>query len=181
MRRLIFILPLTLVIVLGAIFLYRLFMIERGQAPNILPSALLDKPAPDFVLPPLKADKPGLASADFIGQVTVVNFFASWCAPCRVEHPLFMRLAREGKVNLVGVAYKDKPEDAIRWLAELGDPFRRIGVDRDGKVALNWGLYGVPETYVVDASGKVRFRWPGAMTDQIWAEQVVPLLAGTGR
>ena len=180
-RRLIFILPVVVIVLLGAVFFYRLALIERGQTPNLVPSALIDKPVPEFTLPPLKADKPGLATQDLKGRVTLVNFFASWCLPCRVEHPLFMRLAAEGKVELVGVNYKDKSEDALRWLAELGDPYQRIGADRGGRVALDWGLYGVPETYVVDRFGTIRFRHVGPLTERDWTERIAPLLAELSR
>ena len=113
----------------------------RGD-PSVLPSALIDKPAPEFSLPAL-GEGPGLARADLAGGVTLVNFFASWCAPCRVEHPLLMRLKQEGRVALYGIDYKDKPEEARRLLAQLGDPYRHIGVDRDGRTAIDFGVYGV--------------------------------------
>jgi DsbE subfamily thiol:disulfide oxidoreductase len=177
MRRVFFLLPLALVVVLGAVFLYRLNLIERGRAPNVLPSAMIDKPAPDFALAALKPDKPGVSSDALKGQVTLVNFFASWCVPCRIEHPLFMRLAAQGDLNLVGVNYKDKPDDAVKWLAQLGDPYRAIGTDRDGRVAIDFGLYGVPETYLIDRTGKIRFRQVGPLTEQVWTEQLAPLLA----
>jgi cytochrome c biogenesis protein CcmG/thiol:disulfide interchange protein DsbE len=170
MRRLIYLLPVVLFVALAA-------YLAKGltQDPRKLPSALIDKPAPEFALPGL-GERQGVASTDLAGEVTLVNFFASWCVPCRVEHPLLMRLAEEGKVKLYGIAYKDKPEDAEKLLAQLGDPYRRIGVDRDGRVAIDFGVYGVPETYVIDRDGRIRFRQVGPLTPEDYEKTVVPLL-----
>src|SRR3972149_4821977 len=120
--------------------------------PQVLPSAMVGKPAPQFDLPPLpglKDEKPGLATADLLGKPSLVNVFASWCVPCKAEHPLLLRLQDSGVAPLYGINYKDKTEDAVRWLTELGDPYARIGVDADGRVGIDFGVYGVPETYVV--------------------------------
>jgi cytochrome c biogenesis protein CcmG/thiol:disulfide interchange protein DsbE len=141
--------------------------------PARLPSALIDRPAPDFALPPLN-DKPGLASEDLKGAVTLVNFFASWCVPCRAEHPILMRVGKT--VPVVGIAYKDKPEESRRFLEQLGDPYRRIGVDRDGRTAIDFGVYGVPETYVVDKEGRVRLRFVGPLSEDAWKNEIEPLL-----
>ena len=175
MRRLLFILPVL-------VFAGLLAWFAKGltQDPRKLPSALIDRPAPDFDLPPLNTG-PGLAKGDLAGQVTLVNFFASWCAPCRVEHPMLMRLAHEGKVHLVGVDYKDKPEDAQALLKQLGDPYKRIGVDRSGRVAIDFGVYGVPETYVVDREGRIRFRQVGPLTPEDYQKHVAPLLKELGQ
>ncbi|HZS85815.1 MAG TPA: DsbE family thiol:disulfide interchange protein [Stellaceae bacterium] len=174
MRRLLFLLPVALFAVIAGYFTLGL----RGD-PSLLPSALIDKPAPDFALPGL-GGKPGLARADLAGRVALVNFFASWCAPCRTEHPLLMRLAEEGKVALYGIDYKDKPEDAARLLAQLGDPYRRIGVDREGRTAIDFGVYGVPETYVVDAAGRIRYRQVGPISAADWERKLLPLLQKLG-
>ncbi len=174
MRRFVYLLPVALFALLA---LY--FFLGLRRDPSLLPSALLDKPAPDFVLPGL-GDKPGLAKSDLAGRVVLVNFFASWCAPCRVEHPLLMRLAAEGKVALYGIDYKDKPEDAARLLAQLGDPYSRIGVDREGRIAIDFGVYGVPETYVVDAAGRIRYRQVGPITGEDWERKLLPLLRELG-
>src|SRR5215470_10646998 len=155
MRRLAYLLPVALFLVLAGYF-----FLSLQRDPGLLPSALIDKPAPQFALPGL-GSKPGLGNADLAGRVVLVNFFASWCAPCRVEHPLLMRLAEEGRVTLYGIDYKDKPEDATRLLAQLGDPYGRIGVDGDGRTVIDFGVYGVPETYVVDKSGRIRYRQVG--------------------
>ncbi len=133
--------------------------------PSTLPSALIGKAVPSFDLPPLNAagnEKPGLASADLTGKVQLVNVFASWCGPCRVEHPILMKLAKDG-VPVQALNYKDQPADAARFLAELGDPYERIGVDRSGRTGIEWGVYGVPETFVIDAEGKIRHKHVGPL------------------
>jgi cytochrome c biogenesis protein CcmG/thiol:disulfide interchange protein DsbE len=174
MRRLVYLLPILLFALLAGYFVLGL-----QRDPSLLPSALLDKPAPAFDLPGL-GGKPGLATADLAGHVVLVNFFASWCAPCREEHPLLMRLADEGKIVLYGVDYKDKPDDASRLLGQLGDPYRRIGVDRDGRTAIDFGLYGVPETYIVDQSGRIRYRQVGPITADDYERKLLPLLKQLG-
>ncbi len=155
------------------------FAVGLTRDPGTLPSALLDKPAPDFALPPLLPNKPGLATADLKGAPVLVNVWASWCVPCRAEHPVLTRLARE--VPVFGFNYKDKPEDARRFLVELGDPYRRIGTDPSGRVGIDWGVYGVPETYVVDAEGRIRHRHVGPLTDRVVAETIRPLMKSLTR
>ena len=170
MSRLLYLLPLLLFLALIGYFIAGL-----QRDPHILPSAMIDKPAPDFSLPALVADKPGIARADLDGPL-LVNFFASWCVPCRAEHPMLGVLANEG-VPLLGIAWKDKPEDARAWLAELGDPYRRLAIDRDGRVGIDFGVYGVPETYVIDRTGKIRYRQVGPITPDDLAHTIRPLLA----
>jgi cytochrome c biogenesis protein CcmG/thiol:disulfide interchange protein DsbE len=174
MRRLVYILPVLLFVVVAGYFFLGL-----QRDPSLLPSALIDKPSPAFALPGLGV-KPGFASADLAGKVVLVNFFASWCAPCRVEHPLLMRLAEEGKVVLWGIDYKDKPEDASRLLAQLGDPYGRIGVDESGRTAIDFGVYGVPETYVVDKEGRIRYRQVGPISPETWDRVLLPLVKQLG-
>ncbi|MCC6716258.1 MAG: DsbE family thiol:disulfide interchange protein [Acetobacteraceae bacterium] len=174
MRRLVYLVPLLLFAALAGYFGVALL---SGRDPHELPSALLDKPAPDFALPGLGGGA-GLSMAGLRGQVVVLNFFASWCAPCRVEHPVLLRLGRQEKVRLVGIAYKDKPEDSRRFLAELGDPFRAVGSDRDGRVGIDFGLYGVPETYVIDRQGHIRKRFVGPLTPAAVERELLPLLRG---
>jgi cytochrome c biogenesis protein CcmG/thiol:disulfide interchange protein DsbE len=174
MRRLFYVLPILLFVVLAGYFFLGL-----KRDPSLLPSALLDKPAPEFVLPGIDGQL-GLAHADLAGRVTLVNFFASWCAPCRMEHPLLMRLAGEGRIALYGIDYKDKPEDAARLLAQLGDPYQRIGVDRDGRTAIDFGVYGVPETYVLDKEGRIRFRQVGPISAADYDDKILPLLKQLG-
>jgi cytochrome c biogenesis protein CcmG/thiol:disulfide interchange protein DsbE len=174
-RRLAFILPVLLFLGIAAYFGEALF---SGRDPQRLPSALVGKPAPDFTLPPLLTALPGAALADLGGKPVLVNFFASWCVPCRVEHPLLMELARDPAVTLVGIAYKDKPDDASAFLRELGNPFARIGQDANGRAAIDFGVYGVPETFVIDAQGIVRLRHAGALTPDVVETEILPLLRG---
>ena len=155
------------------------FAVGLPRDPGTLPSALLDKPAPDFDLPPLLPGKPGLASSDLKGAPVLVNVWASWCVPCRAEHPVLTRLGRE--VPIFGLNYKDKPEDARRFLVELGDPYRRIGTDPSGRVGIDWGVYGVPETFVVDAEGRIRHRHVGPLTEKVVAETIRPLMKSLTR
>lgn len=144
--------------------------------PREIPSPLVGKPVPQFQLAAVKGRSLGLASGDLRGEVSIVNVFASWCIACRDEHPLWMALARQGIAPIHGLNYKDAPDDAARWLDELGDPYRRTGADRDGRVGIDWGVYGVPETYVVDKHGLIRDKVIGAITPRIVDERLLPLV-----
>ncbi len=144
--------------------------------PSELPSALLDKQVPSFDLPVVQGRSLGLASSDLTGEVSLVNVFASWCVACRAEHPLFMELAASGVVPLHGLNYKDRPEDAAAWLDRLGDPYTRTGADLDGRVAIEWGVYGVPETFVVTAEGRIAYKHIGAVTEAALGETILPLV-----
>jgi cytochrome c biogenesis protein CcmG/thiol:disulfide interchange protein DsbE len=171
-RRLFVYLP-----VLGFLVLVGFFVLGLRHDPALLPSAMIDKPAPDFALPALESDKPGLARADLAGQPVLVNFFASWCLPCREEHATLAGLAASGTVPLYGIAYKDKPADSQRFLSALGDPYQRIGIDAEGRTAIDFGVYGVPETYIVDATGAIRYRWVGPLTPEALQTEILPRLA----
>jgi cytochrome c biogenesis protein CcmG, thiol:disulfide interchange protein DsbE len=176
MRRALFILPLLLFLVLAGYFALAL---RPGRNPQELPSALIDKEAPAFQLPGLNGD--GIARDSLKGQPVLINFFASWCLPCREEHPLLMRLAKQEHVPLYGIDYKDKPEAARSLLQEFGDPYRAIGIDRDGRVGLDFGVYGVPETYVLDSSGHIRKRFVGPLTAEEVNNELLPLLKALQR
>jgi len=144
--------------------------------PREIPSPLIGKPVPQFQLAAVKGRTLGLAGTDLRGEVSLVNVFASWCTACRDEHPLWMTLAREGTVPIHGLNYKDKPDAAARWLGELGDPYHRTGADLDGRVGIDWGVYGVPETYVVDRHGVIRDKVIGPITPAIVQERLLPLV-----
>ncbi len=118
-----------------------------------------------------------LSSEDLRGEVSLVNVFASWCVPCRTEHPLFLQIAANRTVPLYGINYKDRPQDAAEWLDALGDPYTRTGADLNGRVAIDWGVYGVPETFVVDADGIIVHKHIGAVTETALAETILPLIA----
>jgi cytochrome c biogenesis protein CcmG/thiol:disulfide interchange protein DsbE len=170
-RLIVYGVPLALFVLVG-VFL----AIGLTRDPSTLPSALIGKPAPEFSLPPLEGrDAQGLSRADLGGKPMLVNMFASWCVPCRMEHPLLMRLKEQG-VAIQGINYKDRPQDARAWLAELGDPFQHLGADRDGRVAIDWGVYGVPETYVIDKQGKIAYRQVGPLQPDDLTKTILPLL-----
>ena len=145
--------------------------------PQELPSPLIGKPVPAFSLPPVQGRTLGLSSGDLKGQVSLVNVFASSCVACRAEHPLLLQLAARKTVPINGLNYKDAPQDAADWLDALGDPYARTGADRDGRVAIDWGVTGVPETFVVDASGIVVYKQIGPVTQQALDDTILPLLA----
>lgn len=170
MRRFLYVLPVAIFAVLG-LFFWRGLQMD----PKLIPSVLIDKPAPPIDLPPLLASLPGLKSADLQGKVTLVDFFASWCIPCRTEHPLLSGLS--GKVTLVGINYKDKPEDAKVWLDRLGNPYDAIAMDRDGRVGIDFGVYGVPESYLIDKQGRIRYKQTGPLTPEDIANKILPLVA----
>ncbi len=141
-----------------------------------VPSALIDKPVPEFSLPPVQGRTLGLSSGDLRGEVSLVNVFASWCLACREEHPVFMQLAADGTVPLHGLNYKDRPDDAARWLDTMGDPYTRTGADLNGRVAIDWGVYGVPETFVVSADGRIAYKHIGAVTEEALEKTILPLV-----
>lgn len=174
MRRLFFLLPLLVAAGLFALFWRGL---DPARNPASLSSALIGKPVPAFDLPGLRAGESGLAAADFRGQVTVLNFFASWCAPCRAEHPLLIELAKDPSIRVVGITYKDKPADSLKFLGELGNPFAAVGADESGRTGIDFGLTGVPETYVIDADGIVRYRLPQPLDPTRLADEIKPLIA----
>ena len=144
--------------------------------PRLVPSPLIGKPVPEFDLPPVKGRTLGLASRDLKGEVAVVNVFASWCLSCREEHPVFMDMRNRGVVPIHGLNYKDEPDDAAAWLAEMGDPYTRTGADLDGRVAIDWGVYGVPETFVVDREGRIAYKHIGPVTPKLVREKLLPLI-----
>ena len=172
-------LPLVVFAALAALFLFQLTL---GGDPQKIPSALINKPAPEFNLPPVEglskdgSQMPGFAHSDLSGKVSVVNVFASWCVPCRQEHPLLEELAKVDGIQLVGINYKDKPENARRFLGSLGNPYDRIGADSGGRAAIDWGVYGVPETFIVDEKGMIRYKFIGPLSPTSYRDTFLPEL-----
>jgi cytochrome c biogenesis protein CcmG/thiol:disulfide interchange protein DsbE len=170
-RGWVFVLPAAVFALLAAGF-----YVGLGIDSKILPSALIDQPAPDFTLPPLHGEERGFSSADLEGHVSLVNVFASWCTPCRAEHAVLNALAQSKRVPIYGIDYKDKHDAALAWIGELGNPYTRIGAD-DGRVGIDWGVYGVPETFIVDRNGRVRYKHVGPLTEADVARTILPLVA----
>jgi cytochrome c biogenesis protein CcmG, thiol:disulfide interchange protein DsbE len=170
--RLLYLVPFVAFLGLALFVLYH--RIGTRSDPSLVPSQLADKKAPGFDLPALRPGEGKVASADFAGRPVVINFFASWCIPCRSEHPVLEALHRDG-VEVIGVAYKDKPEATRQFLDQFGDPFKRIAADQDGRVGIDWGITGVPETYVLDKAGIVRF-WQRAPLSEADAKKIEPLM-----
>jgi len=169
-KRLRLFIPLGLFLVLGG-FLMRGLQLD----PQALPSALIDQPLPEFSLPVL--GESATVNRDAVtGDVSLFNVWATWCASCRVEHPFLTQLAGQG-VPIYGINYKDVDEQALQWLAELGDPYRLSIVDAEGSLGLDLGVYGAPETYVVDARGIIRYRHVGVVNERVWREILQPIVA----
>jgi cytochrome c biogenesis protein CcmG, thiol:disulfide interchange protein DsbE len=164
-------LPLAIfVVVLGFLF------VGLFRDPREVPSPLIGKPAPAFSLAQLHQPERTLATADMRGQVWLLNVWASWCVSCRVEHPLLVDLAKANLVPVIGLAYKDKPDDGLAWLAANGDPYKLSIVDLDGRVGIDFGVYGVPETFVIDKAGIIRYKQIGPLTADALKQTILPLV-----
>jgi len=165
-RRWIVFVPLAIFLALAVLFLFRL----GAGDPSTIPSALIGRPAPDTDLPAIPGlvrdgkPVPGLTAADFKGQVTVLNVWGSWCLPCREEAPLLIRMAADKRYRLLGLNYKDQTDNALRFLERFGNPFAAIGVDANGRAAIEWGVYGVPETFVIGRDGMIAYKLVGPIT-----------------
>ena len=182
-RRWLWTLPLALFMTLAGLFFLRLY----AGDPSRLPSALIGRPAPSTVLPPLPGllrdgqPVPGFDAAAFGGTVTLVNVWASWCVPCHDEAPLLMQLAAEKGLQIVGINYKDQPENARRFLGRHGNPFSAVGIDPNGRASIEWGVYGVPETFLVDPAGRIAFKLVGAITSENLERVLKPAIAKAAR
>jgi cytochrome c biogenesis protein CcmG/thiol:disulfide interchange protein DsbE len=175
MRRGLFLLPVLLAAVL---FLFFRAALRDDYDPHAVPSPLVDQPMPRF---DLAGPEARLSGETFAGEVALVNFFASWCVPCRAEHPLLMRLAAEQHVPIYGIALKDKPENAARFISQMGNPYRRIGLDENGRVGIEFGITGVPETFVIDKSGHIRRHYGAPLTAEELKNDLEPLLRELAR
>lgn len=178
-QRLLFLLPVLLFAVIAGYFLWGL---SPDRDPQALPSVMVDKPTPSFDLPAVPGlSQPGFSSTDLgQGEVVMVNFFASWCVPCRAEHSFLTELAERSGVPLYGINHRDKPAAAVAWLAELGNPYDRIGADA-GRGAVEWGVSGVPETFILDGEGRIRYHHRGPLVGGLIEEEVEPMLRALGK
>lgn len=177
--RLTVLIPLILFLALAALFVIRLF----AGDPSRIPSALIGHPAPQTNLPPIDGlvrdgkPVPGLTAADFAGAVTVMNVWASWCIPCHDEAPLLMQLAADRRIRVVGINYKDQPDNARRFLGRYGNPFAASGADLNGRAAIEWGVYGVPENFIIGRDGRIAYKLVGPLTAENLEQVVKPEIA----
>ncbi len=178
MRRLVFLLPILIVAILVAVFWIGL---DPARDKSVLPSALVGKPAPAVNLPALQEGAPRLTLDAFKGQLVAINFFASWCLPCRAEHPVLKELTAELGIPVIGIAWKDWPDDSRAFLAELGDPYVATGIDENGRTGIDFGITGVPETFLVDGKGIVRYRFAGPLSPEGLRSQLAPAIAEAKR
>lgn len=175
-------------IVIGVLFFFGLlglmvYGVMKSGAPDrdVLPSALIGKPAPAFILPVLHDPTIKVSSTELRGAPYVLNVWGSWCAACREEHPILTRFAETKRVRVIGYNWKDEPADALRWLEQLGNPFVLVLTDLEGRTAIDWGVTAAPETFLVDASGVVRWKYSGALSQRVIDTQLIPELAKVER
>jgi cytochrome c biogenesis protein CcmG/thiol:disulfide interchange protein DsbE len=167
-----YLLPLGVFIALVAVF-----AVGLTRDPKRVPSPLINQQAPAFSLPLVSPPDAQLSDVDLKGEVSLLNVWASWCVACRTEHPFLMKLAREGDIPLYGLDYKDTRPNAMRWLQQFGNPYRASAFDESGEVGIDWGVYGVPETFVLDQAGMIRHKHIGPITPEIWESEIAPLIA----
>ena len=172
-----YLIPLGIFLVLVAFLAVGL----RLGDPHELPSALVDKPAPTFRLQQLKAPEKTFSNEDMRGKVWLLNVWASWCVACREEHQYLFDYQKSGVVPIYGLNYKDRREDALAWLGELGDPYTASAVDLDGRVGIDYGVYGAPETYVIDQAGMIRLKHVGPIMPDVWSEKILPVVQELNR
>ena len=171
MKRILFSIPL---VIFALLISYLIIGLQKN--PHYRPSTLLNRSVPSFQSSPLYEEEQGLSNHDLIGQPSVVNFFASWCVPCRVEHPILLQLAEQFAIPIYSINYKDHPQEAQRWLNHLGNPYHRIGIDPQGQIAIQWGVSGIPETFIVDHNGHIRYKHIGPIHTNDVQETIGPLL-----
>ena len=168
-----YVLPLIAVVVMIPILILGL-----QSDPSKLPSQYIGKPAPEFSLQTLKDPSRTLSSADLVGQVSLVNIWGTWCVGCRAEHGFLMNLAERKKIPIYGINWRDNRQEALQWLEQFGDPYVASGFDQDGRVGIDWGAYGAPETFLISAEGRVIHRFPGPLSASVWEQEFAPLIAG---
>jgi cytochrome c biogenesis protein CcmG/thiol:disulfide interchange protein DsbE len=175
-KRWTFLLPILIVALLVGIFAKRLIDVQGGQDPSLVPTVLLNTPAPALDLPPLPARGEGLTTADLKKDVTLVNVWGSWCVACLAEHPLLMDVAAENAVPLHGIAWRDDPSASMRWLARNGDPYDLIGQSPVSEAVIAFGVTGAPETFLVDGDGVIRYKHTGPISREAWDNTIAPLI-----
>lgn len=167
-------LPLLIFVGLATVFLTQL---QSGRSVTEIPSALLGTKAPPLQLPALEGgNRPALTTDAIKGKLTLVNVFASWCVPCRQEHPVLLELSKDPRITVVGINYKDRNDNALRFLGELGNPYAAIGVDPNGKAAIDWGVYGIPETYLVSPDGIILYKKVGPFDPETFRTELMPVI-----
>jgi cytochrome c biogenesis protein CcmG/thiol:disulfide interchange protein DsbE len=152
------------------------FAIGLRNDPSKLPSALIDRPLPEFNLEPVRDEDIGFSDEHVKNQVALINVFASWCTPCLVEHPTFVRLSKQDRIPIYGVNWKDKRVDGLQWLQRYGDPYVRVGSDPNSEVGIEFGVTGAPETFVIDRSGRIRYKQIGPITEDVWRNTIEPIV-----
>ena len=173
-----FLLPLAGFVLLLAVLLVGL---KRAPDKSNLPSPLIGKPVPQFTLPNLFDNTQRVSAETLKGHWSLVNVWGTWCVECRAEHEVLLQIKQEARVPIIGIDWKDQNEDALSWLAQLGNPYERIGTDNDGRVAIDWGVYGAPESFLISPAGTVVYKHIGAMTPQVWQREFLPRVsAGAG-
>ena len=173
MNRLKLFIPLIVFVVLAGFFWWGL---SSGYNPQELPSALIDKRIPEFSLPRLDDESQLSSHHDLLGEIALVNIWATWCVACKVEHPFLNKLAQSG-IRIVGINYKDNSQAARQWLQDLGNPYAWNIVDQQGKLGLDLGVYGAPETYLVDKDGMIRYKHVGIVDQRVWDEKLLPIIS----
>ncbi len=166
-----FLLPLAAFVLLLAVLLVGL---RRAPDKAILPSPLIGKPVPQFTLPNLYDNTQPVSSESLKGRWLLVNVWGTWCVECRAEHQVLLQIKQQARVPILGIDWKDQNEDALAWLAQLGNPYERVATDRDGRVAIDWGVYGAPESFLISPAGTVVYKHIGAMTEQVWQSEFLP-------
>jgi cytochrome c biogenesis protein CcmG/thiol:disulfide interchange protein DsbE len=166
-----FLIPIVFFALLGGLLYYGLRL-----DPRMIPSPLIGKPVPTFTLPTVDNPNRKVSNAEFRGQVYLINVWASWCTACREEHPVIVELVKHDPVTIIGLDYKDKRPDALSWLQDLGDPYKLSLFDGDGRLAIDLGVYGVPETFVIDKEGIIRYKQIGPITPEVWSQKIMPLI-----
>lgn len=165
-------LPVIVMAAIGAAF-----AVGLGRDPHQLPSMMIDRPLPQFDLPALRNNGTTFAATDLAGEVSMINVFGSWCGACRVEHPTLMRLHATGAAKIYGVDWKDTQEGGAAWLDAYGDPYLKVGRDHDSRLAIDLGVTGAPETFIVDKTGRIRYKQIGPITDDVWQDTIAPIIA----